>query len=208
MFARKIKTVFDKLLPIQKKVQRLKKKNKTMHLMLETRCFSNRIRRVKMLISCDVRPDLARSSDWDAIWRIRSANPTKHYNWRNPFDRKENIFPFGNKAQRVGVLYFKDNEIFPVPELVEAVEPKTYRVKKKETFEEALKTTGIPGRYIFRSLPPGMSYFHPEALRRSWQLIISQNSSCLNPSIKDNDELKSLYATSPCNWMETFSPPF
>ena len=58
--------------------------------------------------------------------------------------------------------YFKENEILPIPELVEAVEPKTLsfivtdlRTRrlaglKKEAFEELLKTAGIPGKYFYR----------------------------------------------------------
>ena len=58
--------------------------------------------------------------------------------------------------------YFRDNEILTIPELVEAVEPhtlsfvltdlRTRRLAglKKETFEEVLKTAGIPGRYFHR----------------------------------------------------------
>ena len=58
--------------------------------------------------------------------------------------------------------YFKDGEILPIPELVEAVEPKTLsfvvtdiKTKrlagiKKETFEDLLKTTNIPGKYFYR----------------------------------------------------------
>ena len=56
--------------------------------------------------------------------------------------------------------YLKDVEIQPIPELVEAVEPKTLsfivsdlRTKrlsglKKEIFEEILKTTNIPSKYF------------------------------------------------------------
>ena len=58
--------------------------------------------------------------------------------------------------------YFKDGEILPIPELVEAVEPKTLsfvvtdiKTKrlagiKKETFEDLLKTANIPGKYFYR----------------------------------------------------------
>ena len=58
--------------------------------------------------------------------------------------------------------YFKDEEILPIPELVEAVEPKTLsfvvtdiKTKrlagiKKETFEDLLKTANIPGKYFYR----------------------------------------------------------
>ena len=57
--------------------------------------------------------------------------------------------------------YFKDGEILPIPELVEAVEPKTLsfvvtdiKTKrlagiKKETFEDLLKTANIPGKYFY-----------------------------------------------------------
>ena len=58
--------------------------------------------------------------------------------------------------------YFKDGEILTIPELVEAVEPKTLsfvvtdiKTKrlagiKKETFEDLLKTANIPGKYFCR----------------------------------------------------------
>ena len=58
--------------------------------------------------------------------------------------------------------YFKDREILPITELVEAVEPKTLsfvvtdiKTKrlagiKKETFEDLLKTANIPGKYFCR----------------------------------------------------------
>ena len=57
--------------------------------------------------------------------------------------------------------YFKDNEILPIPELVEAVKPKTLsfvvtdlRTRRlaglKESFDELLKTAGIPGKYFYR----------------------------------------------------------
>ena len=56
--------------------------------------------------------------------------------------------------------YFKDGEMLPIPELVQAVEPKTLsfvvtdlKTKrlarlKKETFEDLLKTANIPGKYF------------------------------------------------------------
>ena len=56
--------------------------------------------------------------------------------------------------------YFKDGEILPIPELVEAVEPKTLSfvvtdIKTKrlagvgrETFEDLLKAANIPGKYF------------------------------------------------------------
>ena len=58
--------------------------------------------------------------------------------------------------------YFKDGEILHIPELVEAVEPKTLsfvvtylKIKrlaglKKETFEDILKIENIPGKYFCR----------------------------------------------------------
>ncbi len=58
--------------------------------------------------------------------------------------------------------YFKEGEILPIPEFVEAVEPKTLsfvvtdiKTKrlagiKKETFEDLLKTANIPGKYFYR----------------------------------------------------------
>ena len=58
--------------------------------------------------------------------------------------------------------YFKEGEILPISELVEAVESKTLSFVvtelltrklaglKKETFEEVLKTANIPSRYFCR----------------------------------------------------------
>ena len=58
--------------------------------------------------------------------------------------------------------YFKGNRILPIPELVEAVQPKTLSLivsdiktrrlagLKKEKFEEILKAAGIPARYFCR----------------------------------------------------------
>ena len=58
--------------------------------------------------------------------------------------------------------YFKENEILPIPELVEAMEPKTmsfvvtdlrtrgFTGLKKESFEEVLKTAGILAMYFYR----------------------------------------------------------
>ena len=58
--------------------------------------------------------------------------------------------------------YFEKDRILPIPELVDAVEPKTrsfvisnFRTRrlaglKKETFEELLKTAGVPSRYFCR----------------------------------------------------------
>ena len=65
--------------------------------------------------------------------------------------------------RRIGwAQYFKKDRILPIPELVEAVEPKTLsfiisdlRTRrlaglKKETFEEFLKTAGVPCQYFCR----------------------------------------------------------
>ena len=58
--------------------------------------------------------------------------------------------------------YSKENEILPILELVQAVEPKTLSFVitdlktrrltglKKETFEEIIKTASIPGKYFYR----------------------------------------------------------
>ena len=85
--------------------------------------------------------------------------------------------------------YFKDGEILPITELVEAVEPKTLSFVvtdintkrlaglKKETFEDLLKTANIPGKYfrcrsfatwdvllpseeVAKSLPPFLTVSH------------------------------------------------
>ena len=58
--------------------------------------------------------------------------------------------------------YFKGNRIFPIPKIVEAVQPKTLSfiitdIKtrrltgiKKDTFEELVKAAGIPAKYFCR----------------------------------------------------------
>ena len=69
--------------------------------------------------------------------------------------------------------YFKENEILPIPKLVEAVEPKTLSFVvtdlmtrrlaglKKEAFEELLKTAGIPGKYFYRRSFATWDVLHP-----------------------------------------------
>ena len=78
--------------------------------------------------------------------------------------KKEKKSPKDHENDRVTKYaeYFKENEILPISELVEAVEPKTLLFVvtdlstrrlaglKKEAFEELLKTAGIPGKYFYR----------------------------------------------------------
>ena len=83
--------------------------------------------------------------------------------------KKESPSDHDNDRVTKYAKYFKDNEILPTPELVEAVEPKTLsfvvtdvRTRrlaglKKGSFEEVLKTAGIT--FTEGVLLPGMSCF-------------------------------------------------
>ncbi len=69
---------------------------------------------------------------------------------------------YENDRKNKYAKYFKESEILPIPELVQAVKPKTISfvitdIKtrrlanvNKEKFEETLKSAGIPGKYICR----------------------------------------------------------
>ena len=110
--------------------------------------------------------------------------------------------------------YFKDGEILPIPELVEAVEPKTLsfvvtdlKTKrlaglKKETFEDLLKTANIPGKYFCRRSFATWDVLLPsqEIAKKNWPVAISPHaSSGYNRNIEANEELRSPYAMFPCN---------
>ena len=89
--------------------------------------------------------------------------PATPVSWSSQIQKKKKS-PEDHENDRVTkyAKYFKDNEILPIPELVEAVEPKTLsfvvtdlRTRrlaglKKEAFDELLKTAGIPGKYFYR----------------------------------------------------------
>ena len=89
--------------------------------------------------------------------------PATPVSWWSQLQKKKKS-PEDHENDRVTKYaeYFKDNEILPIPELVEAVEPKTlsfvvtdlrtrrFAGIKKEAFEELLKTAGIPGKYFYR----------------------------------------------------------
>ena len=78
--------------------------------------------------------------------------------------QKNKKLPQDYKKDRVEkyAQYFKGNRILPIPELVEAVQPKTLSLivsdiktrrlagLKKDKFEEILKAAGIPARYFCR----------------------------------------------------------
>ena len=84
--------------------------------------------------------------------------------------------------------YFKGNRILPIPELVEAVQPKTLSLivsdiktrrlagLKKEKFEEILKAAGIPVRYFCRR-----SFAAWDILLPSQELAIKlARNNCIN----------------------------
>ena len=89
--------------------------------------------------------------------------PATPVSWSSQIQKKKKS-PEDHENDRVTkyAKYFKDNEILPIPELVEAVEPKTLSIVvtdlktrrlaglKKEAFDELLKTAGIPGKYFYR----------------------------------------------------------
>ena len=59
--------------------------------------------------------------------------------------------------------YFKENKILPIPELVEAVEPKTLPALKKNQSRRCLKLQASQvGTFTEGVLPPGMSCFRPK----------------------------------------------
>ena len=81
-----------------------------------------------------------------APWKVQIKNPEDH--------EKDRV---GKYAQ-----YFKDNEILPIPEIIEKLEPrilslvvsdlKTRRLVglKKEAFEDLLRKAGVPCQYFCR----------------------------------------------------------
>ena len=97
---------------------------------------------------------------------IRPAQrpPETSVSWSSQLQKKKKKTPRDHENNRVNKLakYFKENEILPIPELVQAIEPKTVvchnrlkdqetdRTQKKKTFEEIIKTAGIPGKYFYR----------------------------------------------------------
>ena len=89
--------------------------------------------------------------------------PATPVSWSSQLQKKKKTpEDYENNRVRKYAKYFKENKILPIPELVEAVEPKTLsfvvtdlRTKrlaglKKESFEELLQTAGIPGKYFYR----------------------------------------------------------
>ena len=89
--------------------------------------------------------------------------PATPVSWSSQLQKKKKTpEDYENDRVRKYAKYFKENEILPIPELVEAVEPKTLsfvvtdlRTRrlaglKKESFEELLQTAGIPGKYFYR----------------------------------------------------------
>ena len=87
--------------------------------------------------------------------------PATPVSWSSQIKKKQKT-PSDHEKVHKYAKYFKDNEILPIPEVVEAVEPKTLftvftdlRTRrligiKKETFEDLQKTSSIPGRYFCR----------------------------------------------------------
>ena len=89
--------------------------------------------------------------------------PTNSVSWSSQIQKqKKKPEDYENDRKNKYAKYFKDGEILPIPELVQAVEPKTISfvitdIKtrrlaniNKEKFEETLKSVGIPGKYICR----------------------------------------------------------
>ena len=82
--------------------------------------------------------------------------------WSSHCVNKKSAIDYARDRVEKYAKSFKDGEIIPIPELVEAVEPKTLsfvvtdlKTKrlaglKKETFEDLLKTANIPGKYFCR----------------------------------------------------------
>ena len=90
--------------------------------------------------------------------------PTNVVSWSTQIQKQKKKKPKDYESDRINkyAKYFKENKILPIPELVQAVEPKTLSfvvtdIKtrrlaslNKEKFEEILKSAGIPGKYICR----------------------------------------------------------
>ena len=89
--------------------------------------------------------------------------PTNAVSWSSQIQKqKKKPEDYENDRKNKYAKYFKESEILPIPELVQAVKPKTISfvitdIKtrrlanvNKEKFEETLKSAGIPGKYICR----------------------------------------------------------
>ena len=89
--------------------------------------------------------------------------PTNAVSWSLQIQKqKKKPEDYENDRKNKYAKYFKESEILPIPELVQAVKPKTIsfvitdiktrRIANvnKEKFEETLKSVGIPGKYICR----------------------------------------------------------
>ena len=91
------------------------------------------------------------------------TTPTNAVSWSSQIQKqKKKTEDYENDIKNKYAKYFKDGEILLMPELVQAVEPKTISfvitdIKtrrlanvNKEKIEETLKSAGIPGKYICR----------------------------------------------------------
>ena len=88
--------------------------------------------------------------------------PVTTVSWSSHCVNKKSARDYKRDRVEKYATYFKDGEILPIPELVQALEPKTssfvvtdLKTKrlaglKKETFEDILKTANIPGKYFCR----------------------------------------------------------
>ena len=87
-------------------------------------------------------------------------------------EKKKSASDYESDRVEKYATYFKDGEISPIHELVQAVEPNTMSFEvtdlktkrlaglKKETFEDILKTANISGKYFCRrSFATWMCYF-------------------------------------------------
>ena len=108
--------------------------------------------------------------------------PATPVSWSSQLQKKKKTpEDYENDRVRKYAKYFKENEILPIPELVEAVEPKTLsfvvtdlRTRrlaglKKESFEELLKLQASQVSIFTEGvLQPGMSCSHPKKSPRNW----------------------------------------
>ena len=132
--------------------------------------------------------------------------------WSSHCVNKKSPSDYADRVEKY-TSYFKEGEIFPIPELVEAVEPKALsfgvtdlKTKrqagiKKETFEDLLKIANIPGSiFAVEALLPGMFCFLRRKLRNGWPVVISPHaSSGYNRNIEARDVSRSPYAMFQCN---------
>ena len=112
--------------------------------------------------------------------------------------------------------YFKENEILPIPELVQAVESKTLSFVitdlktrrltglKKETFEEVIKNAGIPGKYFYRrSFATGDVLLPSEEIAKKLatkkKTTVQRSTSGFSQDTAEKDESKSPHVTCPCS---------